>query len=155
MIGSMKGKVYPMPGRGGGGGASITSGTFEVSEAAGNITGFAAGAMPACTLRWELVGTNVTLRALAGGVYTGTSDSAGFTITGLPAAIRPATLIGSGTFALIDNGVNVLGRAQLLASGQITFNKCVVAGSDVSFTTSFTASGTKGIATAFQFSYAL
>lgn len=69
---------------------------------------------------------------------TATSNTTSCTITGIPAAIRPATTQYIGYIAAYDNGVNVAGIAQVNTSGVLTlFNGVNAAG--------FTSSGTKGL----------
>jgi hypothetical protein len=66
----------------GGGGASSTNGSFT-----GTLTGFVAN--PTGTVRWAKVGSIVILD-LSGLAVNGTSNATTMTMTGLPAALKPA-----------------------------------------------------------------
>ncbi len=81
-----------------------------------------------------------------GGTLTGTSNSVGFTVTGLPAAVQVG---GSGNnafgvTAVTDNGVKVFGTYFVVpGSDTITFGVGATSAN-------FTSSGTKGLATGFN-----
>lgn len=148
---SMTRRLIPM----GGGGASSSSGSYEVSEAAANITGFGAGTAPAFTINWKKTGNIVTLTLADGGTYSGTSNATTFTITGLPKAIRPALAQFTGSFSVLDP-TGVIGRAQIGTTGILTFQRGSVSGADLSFSaTGFGAAATKGLASSWQVIYAL
>src|SRR5262249_16354626 len=72
---------------------SVDSGTtlVDMTPASGTFTATGAGfsSPPTGTATWYKIGNSVTLNLPA---LSGTSNSTSFTITGLPAAIQPATL---------------------------------------------------------------
>lgn len=150
---SMTPRLIPM----GGGGASSSSGTYAVNEAAGNINGFGAGAMPDFVLNWSKVGKLVSLWLEAGGTYSAASTSTGFSIVFLPAAITPvAVAVITQPFSVLDNGGGNTGRAQISPGGTINFQNGSVSGTVQSFsTTGFTAAGTKGLASSWQVTYVM
>jgi hypothetical protein len=118
------------------------TGTFTIT-----YTGMTAAVTGTAT--WSRVGKLVTLYLPSA---TGTSNSASFTMTGLPAAITPATLtqrLAVAQHALFDNGGG-LGDAtiQIATSGLIT---CYLAGNSGTWT----AAGTKGAGSQFTVSYLL
>lgn len=150
-IGSMKRGLYPMMS----GGSRSSSGTYVVNEAAANITGFGAGAMPDFTLHWEKQGRVVMLWLATGGTYTATSTSTAFTITGIPTDIRPTTTtVITAPTGVIDGGVGMIGRCQITSAGTIAFQRGSVAGTDLTFSsTGFAAAGSKGLSSSFQLMY--
>jgi hypothetical protein len=81
-------------------------------------------------------------------VITGTSNSTACTLTGIPAAIRPATTQFIPVNIYTDNGVSITGVGQISSAGVFTlFNGVNGAG--------FTAAGTKGIGFAIKISWKL
>lgn len=115
--------------------ATAGTGTYT-----GTLTGFATP--PTGTIRYCVMGAIVALYIpSAGSGLSGTSNSTAMTITGMPAAIRPARTqivqfpgVGDNSL-LIGDGEQIL--AQIGTDGVITF---LINGS----ATGFTASGTKG-----------
>ena len=119
-------------------------GTFTVT-ATGMTTA------PTGTATWSRVG-NLVMLCLP--IVTGTSNASTFTFTGLPAAIQPATLtqqIAAPTDTFEDSSSLLTFNASILitaGSGTITFLKN---GS----TTTWTATGTKGLDAVITFGYLL
>lgn len=112
------------------------------SGATGTFTGTFTGGTTAPTVscRYTKIGNSVTMRIIAG--TTMLSNSNAFTITGLPAAIQPATggVNTSGGVA-VNNGANnaVVGQ---VTGGTLTFFVSTVGAFAA---TNFAPSGTKGI----------
>jgi hypothetical protein len=104
---------------------------------------------PTGTAFWSKQGNHVTLMLPT---LTGTSNSTGLSVTGLPAEIQPARTHNCSVPFLEDAGATTGGAAQVnAASGTIVFFK----GANTS-TASFTNSATtKGIAAANTFTYFL
>jgi hypothetical protein len=129
-------------------GAGSTNGTFT-----GTMTGITGS--PTSTGSYSVSGKTVTLSFAA---QTGTSNATSFTITGLPAAIQPATgQYGSTNVGFTDNSVaNKLGGIFVSAGGVATFylvtdNITVITGG----ASNWTASGTKGFSGQLTFHYSL
>jgi hypothetical protein len=114
---------------------------FASGSYAGVLTGVT-GAVTG-TIYWERIGNTVTL-TLPG--FQGTSNSSQCTITGMPAAIRPARLIAK-ECVLMDNSVEYLAPGcgvTISTSGLMEFY--------LNFTiTGFTASGLKGLPSSLEF----
>lgn len=127
--------------------ATLVDMTPDTGTFTATYTGFTAGVT--CTATWSRIGKLVML-ALC--VATGTSNSTGFTMTGLPAAIQPATLtqfvpVGIGS---CENAGVLTARcsAQITAaSGTITFY--------IDGSSSFSNTGVKGFANIGTISYLL
>jgi hypothetical protein len=123
---------------------------FKTGTFTGTLTGFAAG--PTGTVTWVQSGNMVTLLFPAG--MTGTSNATTMTMTGLTPALEPIHTQQALLFLEDSGGTASVCMAQLTAgSGTITFFK----GSAInSFSaTGFTATGTKGVATAVAITYSL
>ena len=122
---------------------TISSGTFT-----GTLTGMTGSVTVSC--KYRRVGNIVVLNIGSG---TGTSNAASMTMTGLPAAIQPATLtqwMALPYGAVQNNSTNIGYNGDLevtAASGTMTFT--------VNGSTSFAASGTKGIAQSITVTYLL
>lgn len=97
----------------------------------GTVTGLTTS--PTGTIKYSLNGDVVTLFIPA---INGTSNSTACTVTGMPAAIRPAAQ-QSVICAVTDNGNNVISWSEVETSGVLTLKNGVL--------TTFTGSGTKGI----------
>lgn len=97
-------------------GTGTTTGTFT-----GTFTGFAAGNTGTCT--WTKTGNTVTLFMPTN---LATSNATSFTMTGLPAAIQPATLTQSVSLTgdTQSNGAQALSPNAVItaASGTVTFH---------------------------------
>lgn len=121
-------------------GAAVTSGTFTAT-----YNGFTAGVSGTAT--YVKIGNHVLLTLPAA---TGTSNTATFTVTGLPAAIQPATLTQYITCGPTNNGaVAIGGGCQVAAaSGTMTIEKLIGDGG-----ATWTNSGTKGFAVAQTIAY--
>jgi hypothetical protein len=123
----------------------------------GTFTGTITGCTttPTQTFNWVRTGNLVMVTLSVGLSLTATSNSTGCTITGLPAAIQPAT---TETVVVVsqleDNSTTSLLGTVLIqpTSGVITLAKYT---SGAFSTTGFTGSGTKGVTAGFSFSYML
>lgn len=115
---------------------------FQVGTFTGTFTGMTAGTTG--TVNYSIVGNVATLDFET---ITGTSNTTAMTMTGLPAALQPATMNPFLACNLEDSGLNVEGCAQVTAnSGTITFFRGVVSGTALTHSaTGFTASGVKGV----------
>lgn len=124
--------------------AALVDMTPDTGSFTGALTGFAANQNVSC--HWVRMG-NVVMLFLAG--ITAASTATTMTMTGLPAAITPASAF-TVPCILEDNGNIALDGANFAASsGTITFGKAI------GFSGGFTASGTKGIGANQWLSYAL
>lgn len=113
------------------------------------FSGFASGVTG--TIDYEVNGSLVTLRIPTG--ITGTSNSAGMSFTGLPAALFPAANVLVNCMGLTDNGTTgIQGFASIVTGGTVSFGTAVVSGSLV-VNGAFTATGTKGIGAQVAFTY--
>lgn len=112
-----------------------TTGSFTGTLATGGTT------TPTTTCKYTKVGNSVTLRIAA---VTYVSNATGMTMTGLPAAIQPATGVFTTASASITNNGNAQAGSASISGGTMTFTTGV-AGSFS--TTGFTGSGTKGFLT--------
>lgn len=141
------------------GGTRGATGSFTCAEVGAdcNINGFGTGTAPAFTINWYKVGNIVGLSLAASGTYTGTSNATSFNITGIPADIRPTLVtITSQVFTGVDNNVGIVSRAQVTSTGNITFQRGSVSGTDLTFsTTGWLGSGTKGLSSSWQLIYLL
>lgn len=129
---------------------SISSGTitFTLGGAAagtmvqGSYTGTLTGCTtsPTCTVSYQRVGKLVMLSIPP---VSGTSNATTMTLTGAPAAIRPASLSSTGSVANIFNNSgtpdDVPYSANMNSSGVLEFNR------GISGPSGFTAGGTKGV----------
>lgn len=120
-------------------GGILYSGGTEVAVTStgsftGTVTGFASN--PTGTVYWRKVNNMVHMWSSA--TLTATSNAATMTMTGLPAACLPVTTKGVVCAAVVDNGTEGFGRAQI-SSTEITF--AVFDGT----IQAFTSSGTKGL----------
>lgn len=112
---------------------SGATGTFTGTLATGGTT------TPTMTCKYTKIGASVTLRV---GTQTYTSNAGGMTITGLPAAIQPATGgVATAMSSVFNNGTIQAGFATV-TGGTMTF----LTGTTGTFTSSgFASTGTKGI----------
>lgn len=111
---------------------------YQAGTFTGTITGCTTS--PTGTCKYVVMGNIVTLLL---STITGTSNTTSLTMTGLPAAIQPATAQNI-ICTVEDNTANIVGMAQVNAgSGTVTFFRDVLATGALS-TTGFTAAGTKG-----------
>jgi len=109
---------------------------YAALESTGTYTGAYTGTAtnPAPVLRWSKVGKLVALYVPQS---SATSNATGFTITGAPAAIRPART--QVLQAIVrDNNVVSAGLASMDTSGVLTLGLTLTAGN-------FTATGVKGL----------
>lgn len=115
---------------------------------------------PTTTINYVIVGTYATVTVSA---VTCTSNAAGFTIGGLPAALVPAACVnldcGIALRDMEDNGTNGLSACVEVNSGtpNWTFGLATVTGTHLQCNvgTGFTTSGAKGFAQTTQFSYSV
>ncbi len=120
------------------------TGTFTAT-----LTGMTAGTTVTAT--FTISGNIVTLSIPS---VTGTSNTTALTITGLPAAIQPATLASFLPVTVVDNGTTVVGGASVAAgSGTLTLYRDVLA-TGVLSASGFTSSGSKGT-TSFSITYSI
>jgi hypothetical protein len=127
--------------------ASVTNGTFTAT-----LTGMTAATTG--TVSYSRVGKIITLTGPVAGI-TGTSNTNGMTMTGLPASVTPANLRGIFCGELVDNTSSDprnCGTAEISNTGIITFSLLVRAGVLVA---NFTNAGSKGIASGWTISYSL
>jgi hypothetical protein len=118
------------------GGATFNDMTPDAGTFLGTFTGFTAGVTGTAT--WVRIGKLVLLTFPS---VSGTSNTTAFTMTGLPAAIQPATLTQQMPIAIATNNSALVTNAQAAvaaASGTVTFDLAASA-------TGWTASGTKGL----------
>ena len=91
------------------------SGTFTATATAGFTT------TPSTTAKYKcengVVSLSIPINAL-----TGTSNSTGFTVSGLPAVITPLTTKRSAAFQGLDNGGMVYCYPEILTNGTMTIN---------------------------------
>lgn len=131
------------------GGILTLAATAGTGTYTGTLTGFASP--PTGTIRYCVMGAMVTVFVpTAGSGLSGTSNSTSMTITGMPAALKPARTqicqfpgVGDNSL-LIGDGEQIL--AQVDTGGVITF---LINGS----ATGFTAAGTKGTGLGGTFTY--
>jgi hypothetical protein len=128
----------------------VAVGTSSTGSFTGTITGCTTA--PTVTCQWTKVGTSVTLRV---GGLTALSNAATLTLTGLPAAIQPATA-GIATemiAALTNNSVGLNLGSCTVAGGTLTFLLANAGTTNlVSATGFFSGGGQKGWA-AFTVTY--
>lgn len=98
----------------------------------GTTTGYASP--PTTTVSYSYQGPWVTVSIAS---VTGTSNATTLTLTGMPAAIQPASAQVALAMA-VDNGAEVISPVSIATDGTITFYKGV-------WNAAFTGSGTKGI----------
>lgn len=119
--------------------------TPDASTFTGTLTGMSTTVTNTCT--WSRNGNQVTLYV---GAATGTSNAAGFTMTGIPAAIQPARAIMLAVpyDALEESGaVTSINPSAVLSGGTLTFH--------ANGSTSWATSGVKGVASGFTVTYLL
>jgi hypothetical protein len=113
--------------------AALQDMTPDFSTFTGTITGCTTSPTGVCT--WARMGKIVVLNLPS---ITGTSNTTALTMTGLPAAIQPTTLTQQVFCAVVNNGVETTGLAEVNpGSGTVVIMNNALA--------AFTASGTKGI----------
>ena len=120
---------------------SSTSVEVTLTGVSGTVTGFVD-----CQKIGVGTGTELVTISIDTAAITGTSNSTGMTITGIPSGFRPKS--GSSAFCfvyVIDNGNAVGAKATLNTSGVMNFG-LGIDGSDP-----FTNSGTKGLPNRFVF----
>lgn len=110
------------------------------------LTGTGFTANPTVSAKYKMVNGQVFLYIPQGGI-SGTSNATTFTITGLPAAIRPTSTHILSAIQMQDAGGTVLGSASINAVGSITFGKGLLGGA-------WTASGAKALYST-EFSWSL
>lgn len=147
--------------------ADITTATFNVtstdlavngnnitptySSFTGTLTGMT-GATTG-TITYRKVGSIVTLYT-SGAAILGTSNTTAMTLTGLPAALIPASN-QSIPINVVDNGVNLLGSFLIDNAGAVSFKTFTVSGSSIQNVGVFTNSGSKGLPNGFSVTYGL
>lgn len=123
-----------------------------------NSSGIFTGTLLGCTTSptqaflWRRSGNIVSIFWNSGS-FTATSNTTGLGISGLPSTLAPLVpqfVLLNGL--VIDNG-NPNSGAVRIAGTAITFTQAVVSGSTLTYTGSFTASGSKGLQTGGNFSY--
>lgn len=114
---------------------TILPGSDEVGAVVLTLTGCTTS--PAATCNYVKQGGTVTLSL---GYMAGTSNTSAMTLTGLPARLFPS-VARVDTANIANNGVWAMGAMQIDTSGVISFSATL----NANFTTSFTASGGKGI----------
>jgi hypothetical protein len=119
--------------------------TESYSSFTGTGTGFATP--PTGTIKYSVADNKVTLFFNA---ISGTSNSTAFTVTGMPAAIRPAAGV-YGAVLIKNSGTDELGFINIATSGVISVFR-TVGGLSL---TSFTNSGTKEIGAGSTITYPL
>ena len=124
------------------GGVLSATTLYEEGTFTATATGFG-GTAPSGTARYVRIGAQVTLGLPA---LSGTSNSAGFTITGLPAPLLPVALQVFWA-SMTDNGVNLAGLVIVDSTGVITLAQTNYSG--------FVASGAKGLNGVLTFTYLL
>lgn len=107
------------------------------SETHGSYTGTLTGltTTPTVSILYKKIGKIVFLENLTD--QGGTSNTTALTITGAPAAIRPASDSGSAATAVLNNGTQEMGTMEMNSSGVLTFGRGSAA--------AFTNSGLKGV----------
>jgi hypothetical protein len=124
----------------------LTRSTGAKGTFAGTLTGFATAV--AVTVTYSMTQNSVLLSIP---LASGTSNATTMTLTGLPAALTPATIQSSAKVPfLTDNGAATDGAIEVDGAGIVTFYK-----GDSATGTGWTASGTKGIAVGVTFMYSL
>jgi hypothetical protein len=118
----------------------------------GTLTGFASN--PTGTVTYKIIGNVVTLHITAS--IIGTSNATSLSMTGLPAAVRPAAAKQGATFCY-DDGNLCLSRFDVGTGGSISFSLLAVSASLVTSPggNNFTSSGTKGITSDWTITYPL
>lgn len=106
------------------------SGTFTITG-----TGFTAN--PTSTAKYKMVNGIVFLYIIQNAI-SGTSNATTFTLTGLPTAIRPASVHVATTVQAQNASISVVGSASINPGGSITLGNGALGGA-------WTASGTKGL----------
>jgi hypothetical protein len=108
------------------------------NSASGVFTGTLTGltTSPTTPFTYRIFGRFVSLQWDA---EEATSNSTGFTITGMPAIIRPAAQVEGIMVALVDNGIAQVGQLLITTTGVMTFGEGIDGNS-----AGFTNSGTKG-----------
>ncbi len=129
--------------------AALQTGTFTCT-----LTGFTTTVNTTCG--YSLAGNTATI-FITGAAPQGTSNTTGMTMTGLPAAIRPAHN-QSGIYAGVCNNSACFNLTGLdidvgSSSSTIQFNLCASVSNCAG--ANFTASGTKGLDSFFSFTYAI
>lgn len=107
---------------------------YASSSFTGTLTGCTTS--PTATVYYTKHNNLVTVMVDAAGSLTGTSNTTSKTITGMPAAARPARTVNAGFAALQDNGGSfAVGLISIATSGVITLSPQITGGN-------WTASGT-------------
>jgi hypothetical protein len=100
------------------------------------------------TIDYYQIGKRVTLISTTN--IFGTSNSTGMTMTGVPSSLWPTALSKAAINVVRDNGAGVVARASInFSTGVILFDVAPFAGGG------FTASGSKGLFSGWQFDYLL
>jgi hypothetical protein len=111
-----------------------------VGSYTGTFTGFTT--TPTITINYVRNG-NIAILSYAGGGATATSNATTFTITGMPALIRPNTAVTGPTVYVKNNGSDADGALTINTNGTIAVRLGTGLSSNAS---GWTNSGTKGIA---------
>lgn len=123
------------------GSGGLTASLAELNTSVGNLSGSYTATSTGMvvefttTVYYRVVGNVVHLEARDTGM-TATSDATTFTLTGAPAAIRPASTTGFTMCLVVDNSAATVGKIQMNSSGTIIIEKS---------TGVFTTSGAKKI----------
>lgn len=137
----------------GAGSANGTTNLIDMTPDTGsfvvNVDGCNA-AIPA-TINFERIGRKVRLWSTV--TYTGTSNSTGLSLTGLPTALQPSANQTDISYPLVDNGVVIFGTSFVV--GNQVFMGHLTATTGAISATGFTASGTKGIQAGWSCTYSL
>jgi hypothetical protein len=138
-------------------GTITANGTKDITPNSGSWTGNMSGPWavlgPAFTLKWERVGSQVTVWCDAAALASA-AIATGATVPNLPAEITPTSTRNIVVYGVEDNGVQQAGVVGVLSSGNLTINPLIVTSSRSS-AGSFSGTGTTGITTALSFSYSL
>lgn len=119
---------------------------FQSGSFTGTFTGVSTNTT--ATVSYSIVGNVATVFML----QSGASNATTFTMTGVPAAIQPASHNQLLPCTFVDNAINVLGAIGInSASGTWTFYKLNLTTGNVGGTSNWTGSSTKGIQCSFSY----
>lgn len=133
--------------------AQKNAATYETGSFTGTLTGCTTS--PTATFNWTRNGNIVTIDCNS--VLTATSNTVNCTVTGAPAAINPARTQTIPFAQATNNSIaQQLAACQVGTSGTLTFLNGVISGTVIQFVAAtWTAAGTKGIASGFSITYSL
>jgi len=136
-----------------GGNFILTSTGTPTGSFTGTVTGMTSTTTG--TINWTQSGPNVTLYTTTN--VTGTSNTTGLTLTGMPSYLYPAHEQLVACWGVANNGTAVFCQADIGTSGTITFGVPTAFGSAgmVANASGFTNSGSKGLFIRWQVTYSL